>query len=168
MLHLNDHDAIVALGANLGEPVQQVQRAFDALSCLEGCQLLAYSSLYGSTPVGPEQPDYVNAIAHIRTEQPPHHLLDQLQSIEQAHKRERKQRWGARTLDLDIVLYGQRVIDDARLTVPHRRMHERVFVLAPLAELYPELQLERLGVSVSEQLDTLSTEGIWPLVDTSC
>lgn len=167
MLALADQDVIVALGANLDEPVQQLRQAFNELSQLEHCRLMAQSSLYGSTPVGPVQPDYVNAVAHLQTTLEPHALLDQLQAIEQRHHRKRIQRWGARTLDLDIALFGQRVINDERLIVPHLCMHERVFVLAPLAELFPALHLPQLGVSVSEQLAKLPGGGIWPLQGTA-
>ena len=167
MQQLAEQDVIVALGANLDEPVRQLLQAFDEISQLEHCQLIRRSSLYGSTPVGPVQPDYVNAVAHVQTSLDPHALLDCLQAIELEHHRVREQRWGARTLDLDIALFAQQVIQDERLTVPHLSMHERVFVLAPLAELYPELQLPQLNVSVSEQLAKLPGGGIWPLPDTS-
>ncbi len=167
MQRLLDGDVIVALGANLDAPVQQLRQAFGEIAQLPHCDLIAASSLYGSTPIGPEQPDYVNAVAHIRSECSPHGLLDQLQAIEHAHHRERKLRWGARTLDLDIILFGQQRINDARLTVPHVLMHERAFVLMPLTELYPDLMLPHLAVSVSEQLSTLSCTGIWPLSESS-
>jgi len=167
MRRLSDCDVIVALGANLHEPVQQLQQAFKELKSILNTRVIARSSLYGSTPVGPVQPDYVNAVAHLHTELTPLQLLDQLQAIEQAHHRKREQRWGARTLDLDIALFAERVIQEERLTVPHLCMHERVFVLAPLAELYPSLWLPQLGVSVSEQLATLPSGGIWPIGDAS-
>lgn len=154
---------IVALGANLEDPAEQLRRAFDALDALPQARLQACSSLYGSTPVGPVQPDYVNAVAHLQTAASPLQLLDQLQAIEQDHRRVREQRWGPRTLDLDIALFGRRRLDGERLCVPHPRLHERVFVLQPLAELYPNLHLHHLGVSVAEQLARLPGGGIWPL-----
>ncbi|MGB0867049.1 MAG: 2-amino-4-hydroxy-6-hydroxymethyldihydropteridine diphosphokinase [Granulosicoccaceae bacterium] len=162
---LPDHHVIIALGANLDQPVQQLLRAFEELDDLPQSRLVRRSSLYGSTPIGPVQPDYVNAVAHVSTQLTPHQLLDELQAIERAHHRRREQRWGARTLDLDIALFAQLQIDDERLTVPHPYLHERVFVLAPLAELYPELHLPHRGVSVLEQLDALPSSGIWPLDD---
>lgn len=165
MRSLSECDVIVALGANLDEPEQQLLQAFIELAAIPTTRVVARSSLYGSTPVGPTQPDYVNAVAHLHTELTPHQLLDHLQAIEQAHHRERLQRWGARTLDLDIALFAQLTLNDERLIVPHLCMHERVFVLEPLAELYPSLYLPHLGVNVSEQLDTLPDSGIWPLVE---
>lgn len=160
-------DVIVALGANLQNPAQQLRLAFEEISQLSGCQLLARSSLYGSAPVGPSQLDYVNAVAHVRTNLDPHSFLDQLHLIEQAHQRTREQRWGPRTLDLDIALFGTLVLRDERLILPHASMHERVFVLGPLSELYPDLEIPGMGVSVREQLATLAETGIWPLEDTS-
>jgi len=159
-------EVIVALGANLDDPADQLRRAFSALSQLDHITLVAQSRLYGSEPVGPKQPDYVNAVAHLQTTLGPHALLDALQALEQAHHRKREQRWGPRTLDLDIVLFGQQQIHDQRLIVPHVAMHERVFVLGPLAELYPQLYLPALGVSVAEQLERIGRSGLWPLDET--
>lgn len=159
-------DAIVALGSNLDQPCAQIQRAFDELAGLPQCRLIARSSLYGSTPVGPQQPDYVNAVAHLQTGLEPHALLDQLQALERLHQRVREQRWGARTLDLDIALFGRREVQSERLTVPHMCLAERSFVLLPLAELYPNLQINSQGVSVLEQLELLPKGGIWRLADT--
>ena len=133
----------IGLGSNLGEPVTQLNQAIQALKDLAGTEFIACSSLYGSKPMGPQdQPDYVNAVAAIATDLEPEELLKQLQHIEQTHGRQRKgERWGPRTLDLDILLFGQQVLDTPTLTVPHYGMQQREFVLYPLAEIAPELVL---------------------------
>lgn len=140
---MKSENVFIGLGANLHEPEQQLISAFKALSNLPGSTLAQFSSLYSSKPLGPqEQPDYVNAIALLQTHLQPLELLDQLQAIEKQHGRVRKsQRWGARTLDLDMILFGQYSIKSERLTVPHYHFKQREFVLYPLYELTPELLL---------------------------
>ncbi|WP_346837302.1 2-amino-4-hydroxy-6-hydroxymethyldihydropteridine diphosphokinase [Microbulbifer sp. SAOS-129_SWC] len=134
--------AYIGLGSNLAEPQRQLRSALDAIAALEETRLLRCSSFYRSAPVGPAgQPDYINAVAELETALAPLHLLDRLQAVEAAHGRERHVRWGARTLDLDILLLDAQRIDTPRLQVPHPRMTERNFVLVPLAELEPDLQL---------------------------
>ncbi len=134
--------AYVGLGSNLDEPLQQVSKALRELTNIPDTRLSASSSLYRSDPVGPAgQPDYVNAVAALDTELAPEALLDALQAIEQAHQRVRKIHWGPRTLDLDILLYDNQVIETERLIVPHAWMLERNFVLWPLAEIAPDLLL---------------------------
>jgi 2-amino-4-hydroxy-6-hydroxymethyldihydropteridine diphosphokinase len=128
--------AYIALGSNLDYPAQQLQRAVTALAGLPTSVLTRVSSVYRSAAVGPgQQPDYLNAVALLSTRLAPDALLDALLGIEQAQGRERSERWGPRTLDLDLLLYGDRKIRSARLTVPHPRMHERDFVLYPLREI---------------------------------
>lgn len=132
----------IGLGSNLEDPRAQVSQALEELQALENCRAHAHSRLYRSDPVGPPgQPDYINAVACFETRLQPLELLDALQAIEQAHQRVRIQHWGPRTLDLDLLLYGQQNISCERLTVPHAFMTERSFVLYPLAELAPELTL---------------------------
>jgi 2-amino-4-hydroxy-6-hydroxymethyldihydropteridine diphosphokinase len=132
----------IGLGSNLSEPQKQLRSALAAMEEIPDCRLLRCSSFYHSAPIGPgEQPDYVNAVVELECALTPIELLDQLQTIEQAHGRERSVRWGARTLDLDVLLFGEQQLDEARLQVPHPRMAERNFVLQPLAELDPQLQL---------------------------
>ncbi|WP_237055198.1 2-amino-4-hydroxy-6-hydroxymethyldihydropteridine diphosphokinase [Microbulbifer sediminum] len=132
----------IGLGSNLSDPQRQLNAALTAIDSISGTRLLRCSSFYCSAPVGPgEQPDYINAVAEIETVLPPHGLLDQLQAIEAGQGREREIRWGARTLDLDILLFGEKILDTERLHVPHPRMAERNFVLLPLAELAPALVL---------------------------
>lgn len=132
----------IGLGSNLNNPTDQVVRALDELASLDQCQFIKASSLYASAPVGPQdQPDFINAVAEIKTELPPHILLDQLQAIEQKHQRVRERHWGPRTLDLDLLLYGDQQINTDRLTVPHQFMHERSFVLYPLSEISPNIEI---------------------------
>jgi len=143
----------IGLGSNLDNPQQQVCRAFDELAQLPHCQLLQRSALYRSDPVGPQdQPDFINAVAELHTTLEPEALLDQLQALEQAHQRVRKIHWGPRTLDLDLLLYGEHTIASERLSVPHPYLRERSFVLWPLAEIAPELQLPD-GTKLSSLLD---------------
>lgn len=131
----------IGIGGNLADPKATVLTAIDALKQLPQSQFIAVSSLYQSKPMGPaEQPDYINAVAMINTELAPLELLNLTQQIELNHGRIRQdQRWGPRTLDLDILLYGMQHIDHQRLTVPHYGLYEREFVLYPLHELQPEL-----------------------------
>ena len=133
----------IGLGSNLAEPVQQLEAALAALGRLPGCRLAAVSSLYASDPLGPpDQPRYVNAVAALDCDLAPLQLLDALQVIEREQGRVRKaERWGPRTLDLDILLFGDLQLDEERLTVPHYHMHARAFVLYPLAEIAPQLVL---------------------------
>ncbi len=138
--------AYIALGSNLEEPQRQLQAGFAALARLPDTQLVAQSSLYRSAPVGyANQPDFVNAVAVIHTTLTPRTLLDALLSIERMHGRVREFPNAPRTLDLDIALYGERVINEPGLTVPHPRMHQRAFVLAPLAEIAPDAQVPGHG-----------------------
>ena len=155
----------IGLGSNLDQPVQQVQQAFVELAALPGCRLQARSSLYRSAPVGPaDQPDYINAVAELHTELPAHDLLDVLQSIEQAHQRVRTQRWGPRTLDLDILLYGDVRIDDERLQVPHPAITQRAFVLHPLAEIAPQLVIPGVG-AIADLLEAVAGQQLERLAE---
>ncbi len=134
--------AYVALGSNLDQPARQLEQALDALNTLPDTVLAGCSGFYTSPPMaGMDQPDYVNAVAALDTTLAPLALLDALQGIETRQGRERHARWGARTLDLDLILYGDQQLSSERLTVPHYGMAERAFVLIPLFELAPELTL---------------------------
>ena len=133
--------AYIGLGSNLEDPLAQVKRAFDELAGLAQTTLQARSPLYSSLPVGPEQPDYINAVALLDTQLDPLALLDALQAIEQQHQRVRLQHWGPRTLDLDILLYDSQIIQHPRLAVPHPYLTQRGFVLYPLADISPNLRL---------------------------
>ncbi|KXO13977.1 2-amino-4-hydroxy-6-hydroxymethyldihydropteridine pyrophosphokinase [Moritella sp. JT01] len=132
----------IAIGSNLADPVAQAKEAITTLEALTESRFISVSSLYASKPMGPqEQPDYINAVACVDTRLAPIELLDALQQIENEQGRVRKEHWGARTLDLDILLYGDDIMSTPRLTVPHYGMKEREFVLYPLAEIAPQLQL---------------------------
>ncbi len=151
----------IGLGSNLAEPLDQLRDALGALAQLPQSQLVNVSSFYASDPLGPpEQPRYVNAVAALDTRLMPLQLLDALQAIELNQGRQRKaERWGPRTLDLDILLFGQRLLDEPRLKVPHYHMHARPFVLYPLAELAPDLQLAD-GRRLSELLSACPFQGL--------
>ena len=135
----------VGLGANLGTPQATLQRALAALAALPQTRLVAHSSLYRTAPILATGADFINAVAELRTALQPHALLDALQAIELAHGRERPYRHAPRTLDLDLLLFGQRVVQEPGLEVPHPRLHERAFVLQPLLELAPMLMHPHLG-----------------------
>lgn len=136
----------VGIGANLDDPQQQVTTALGELARLPQSRLTRASSLYRTPPMGPPgQPDYINAVAELETTLAPHALLDELQALERAHRRVRAEHWGPRTLDLDLLLYGQAVIDDERLRVPHPGVATRAFVLLPLAEIAPSLDVPGSG-----------------------
>ncbi|MDL0432465.1 2-amino-4-hydroxy-6-hydroxymethyldihydropteridine diphosphokinase [Marinobacter sp. TBZ242] len=135
-------DAFVGLGSNMADPSAQLAGAVARLAALPKTELVAQSPFYSSRPVGPQdQPDFVNGAVWLRTGLSPFELLDQLQAIEQAHGRERIQHWGPRTLDLDLLLYGNETITSERLTVPHAELANRDFVLQPLLDLDPERSL---------------------------
>ena len=133
----------IGLGSNLDSPSQQLIQAIHAIAKLPQVNISALSSFYGSRPMGPQdQPDYINAVLALTTELSALELLDALQKIELDAGRVRKdERWGARVLDLDILLFGQEIINSERLIVPHYGLKEREFVLLPLAEIAPELSL---------------------------
>lgn len=134
--------AYIALGSNLANPLEQLQSAVQALNRLPQTEVSAVSSFYRSKPLGPQdQPDFINAVAAIETALFPLDLLDRLQQIEQQQGRVRLRRWGERTLDLDILLYGNLVLQSERLTVPHYDMNNREFVIVPLYEIAPQLCL---------------------------
>ena len=154
----------IALGANLGAPLTQIHQAVVALQQLPRTHFIACSPLYGSRPMGPsDQPDYVNGVAWLDTELTPHQLLDATQQIELDLGRVRKaERWGPRTLDLDLLLYGDQLIDDERLTVPHYGMKQRAFVLLPLFDLAPELVLP-CGTPLRSLATTCDRTGLEPL-----
>lgn len=126
----------LGLGSNLQNPLAQLRAAVRSLDSLPDTELVAVSGVWRSAAIGPgEQPDYLNAVARLSTGLTPHQLLDRLQDIENSQGRERAVRWGARTLDLDILLYGDMQLHDERLVIPHPRMRQRDFVLQPLFEV---------------------------------
>lgn len=148
------HSVYIGLGSNLGDSLQHLQSALKAMSEIPETTLVATSSAYSSAPLGPaDQPRYLNAVAQLHTSLSPLVLLDALQSIELQHGRVRiGERWGPRTLDLDIILFDNLIIDEPRLVVPHYHMHARPFVLYPLAELCDEDFVLPDGKSLAELL----------------
>ncbi|HJU50470.1 MAG TPA: 2-amino-4-hydroxy-6-hydroxymethyldihydropteridine diphosphokinase [Pseudogulbenkiania sp.] len=138
--------AFIALGSNLEQPQQQVRDAFAALDAVPGVCLRRASSLYRTSPVGfLDQPDFINAVAELDTELSPLALLDALMQLEEHFGRVRSFRNAPRVLDLDLLMMEDVELESERLTLPHPRMHERAFVLAPLAELQPDLAVGRHG-----------------------
>ena len=146
--------AYIGLGANLGNPTQQLAKALQYLSLADGIQVVALSSIYESTALPmpddggdlQSQPNYLNAVAELRTSLPCHWLLRKLMQIENRLGRVRKERWGPRTLDLDILLYGQQRIKQKALVVPHSEIHKRAFVLYPLREITQNLTIPGVGI----------------------
>ena len=152
--------AYVGMGANVGEPRKQLLAAWEALGRLPLTRALARSSLYSSAPAGYEaQPDFLNCVAKLDTDLEPHALLSQLQGIERDLGRARSFRNAPRTIDLDLLLYGSAAIDTPELVVPHPRMHERAFVLEPLAELDPDVTIPGRG-SAAELLHACTGQRI--------
>lgn len=151
----------LAIGSNLASPLEQVNAALAALADIPESQLVAVSDFYRTPPLGPQdQPDYLNAAVALETTLAPEALLDHTQRIELQQGRERKaHRWGPRTLDLDIMLFGEQLIHTPRLTVPHYDMKNRAFMLLPLAQIAPDLRLPD-GDKLSELLGKLDHSGI--------
>ena len=140
--------AYVGIGSNVGEPVERVTRARDGLTRLPQTTLRRCSSFYRNPPMGPvEQPHFINAVAEIVTGMGARRLLGFLQEIETAHGRVRERHWGPRTLDLDLLLYGDHLQDDPELTLPHPGIATRAFVLVPLAEIAPTVTVPGLGTA---------------------
>ena len=149
-------DIYIGLGSNLDQPLRHVEQAFAELAQHKHLRHARISPIYQSKPVGPQdQPDCINAVAHCQTQLGPHDVLDLLQSIENSHGRKRIRHWGERSLDLDLLLFGNAKIYTPRLTVPHAHMHERGFVLYPLADLVPKLCVDN-GLDFSRYLSQVS------------
>ena len=144
--------AYIALGSNLGDALGMVRRSIEAIAELPQVALLHRSSLYRSAPVESSGPDYINAVVCVRTSRNAYKLLEGLQHLEQAALRERPYRNAPRTLDLDLLLFGDAQIDSATLTVPHPRLAQRAFVLMPLAEIAPARVGPAQLLAVSDQL----------------
>jgi len=134
--------AYIALGSNLGERAALLRGALAALRCAGDVRVVAESAVYETSPVGgPAQPDYLNMVVAVETSLGPKALLERCLAVEAEHGRVRRERWGARTLDLDLLSYGAETRQTEQLTLPHPRMAERAFVLVPLAEVAPELKI---------------------------
>ena len=157
--------AYVGLGSNLSDPAAQVRQAMAELNGLPESELLARSPLYRTAPLGPaDQPDYVNAVVSLETRLSPRGLLEALQAIERAHGRQRDgTRWGPRTLDLDILLYGDERLREPGLQIPHPEMGNRAFVLVPLADVAAEgLSVPGMG-PLTELIERCPSEGVIPM-----
>lgn len=155
--------AYVGLGANLGDPAEAIRGACAALDALPQTRLTACSRLYRSAPVGVSgQPDYINAVAALETALPPQALLAAMMTIEADNGRTRDFHMAPRTLDMDLLLHGDARIDEPQLQVPHPRMHLRAFVLAPLAELAPDLVIPGIG-PVADLLPVVADQAIEPI-----
>ena len=136
-----DVSAYLALGSNLGDRLETLQRAVELLRARPGIDVIRSSRVYETEPVGPPQPAYLNAVVEVRTDLEPHELLKETQAVEDELGRVRAERWGPRTIDIDVLTFDERVIDEPDLVVPHALMHERGFVLVPLGELDPDPML---------------------------
>ncbi|MET8505410.1 2-amino-4-hydroxy-6-hydroxymethyldihydropteridine diphosphokinase [Streptomyces sp. NPDC004787] len=159
--------AVLALGANLGNRLETLQGAVDALEDTPGLRVKAVSRVYETEPWGVEpgsQPSYFNAVVLVRTTLPPASLLERAHAVEEAFHRVREERWGARTIDVDIITYADVLSEDPQLTLPHPRAHQRAFVLAPWHDVDPEAQLPGRG-PVAQLLTALGTEGVVPRTD---
>ncbi len=170
-----DIQAFIGLGSNLQNPLQQVNDAIAELNELADIQVVQVSRWYRSRALmsdeqravgqtAEEQPDFINGVARVKTRLDAHTLLDQLQAIENTHNRERNIRWDARTLDLDLLLYGDETINSERLQVPHPGIAERNFVLYPLADLDADLVLP-MGIPLASLLARSTVDGLDPMAD---
>lgn len=163
----NPRRAVISIGSNLGNRLENLQGAVDALEDTPGVRVKAVSPVYETEPWGVapgSQPSYFNAVVVLKTTLPPSSLLERAQAVEEAFHRVRDERWGPRTLDVDIVSYADVVSDDPVLTLPHPRAHERAFVLAPWHDVEPEAQLVGRG-PVALLLDGITREGVSPRAD---
>ena len=158
-LHSHLHIAAIGLGSNLGNRARHLKAATEALVRANGVTLISVSEAIVTPPIGPPgQQQYLNAACTVRTSRTPRALLRLLQRIEGSRGRDRGNcmRWGPRTLDLDLLLYDEVVLDEPGLAIPHRRLHERTFVLMPLAQIAADMAVPTLGISVGEAWGALS------------
>ncbi len=163
----NPKRAVISLGSNLGNRLETLQGAVDALEDTPGVRVKAVSPVYETEPWGVpagSQPSYFNAVVVLKTTLPPSSLLERAHAVEEAFHRVREERWGPRTIDVDIVAYADEVSDDPVLTLPHPRAHERAFVLAPWHDVDPEAQLPGRGPVVA-LLESVALEGVAPRAD---
>jgi 2-amino-4-hydroxy-6-hydroxymethyldihydropteridine diphosphokinase len=152
-------EALIGLGGNLGDPVKSIMQAIEMIGRNEDCRVEAVSSLWRTPPWGKtDQPDFINACAKVSTRLEPRAFLDLCLQIEKVLKRVRNERWGPRSIDIDILFFGERVIKQEGLVIPHPRIADRAFVLVPLAEIAPEQVLD--GKTIAERAREVSREGI--------
>ncbi|KOX35449.1 2-amino-4-hydroxy-6-hydroxymethyldihydropteridine pyrophosphokinase [Streptomyces sp. NRRL F-4707] len=163
----NPKRAVIALGANLGNRLETLQGAIDALEDTPGVRVKGVSPVYETEPWGVDpgsQPSYFNAVVIVKTTLPPSSLLERAHAVEEAFHRVRDERWGPRTLDVDIVAYAEVVSEDPQLTLPHPRAHVRAFVLAPWLDVDPEAALPGQG-RVADLLAAVTRDGVAPRAD---
>ncbi len=163
-LEKNQGNAAIGMGSNLGESLDTLKNAIKTLDEIPGINLISYSNWYRTKPVGgPKQPDYINGCALLKVELTPHKLLEILLDVEQKFKRVRLEHWGPRTLDLDLILYDDLILDTPNLQVPHPRMRERAFVLVPLAEIAPNWIDPVSGKTIAQLLEVIECSGVCKL-----
>lgn len=149
----------IALGSNIGNSFQHIKQAIRDIDNLEGCKVLEMAPIYKTKPVGVvDQPDFLNTVIVVETTTPAQKLLGQFLAIETSLKRERITRWGPRTIDIDILFYGQETIDQDDLKIPHPRLHEREFVLRPMRDLSPDLIHPAIGMTIEELYNQLASD----------
>ncbi len=171
MLDLNAGPPIlcaIALGSNLGDSRTILHQALRCLEMTPGLALQACSPWYRTVALGPPQPDYLNGCALVQSQLAPLALLEELLAIEQQFGRVRRQRWGPRTLDLDLLLVGDQILDLPRLQVPHPRMGDRPFVLVPLADIAPDWRDPHTGCTIRQLLHGLDCSGVYLLASEVC
>ena len=152
--------AYIGLGSNMNSPVKQIKSAITSIEEIISTKIIGVSSLYKSKPVGPQnQDDYINAVIKIETKLVPYQLLECLHDIEEKHGRIRKEHWGPRILDLDILIFGNEIMVDEKLTIPHPEIENRSFVLAPLIEIDPDCIIPKKGLA-SDLLATIGKDNI--------
>jgi 2-amino-4-hydroxy-6-hydroxymethyldihydropteridine diphosphokinase len=153
----------IALGSNLGDSLSILEAAIETLARTPSISLKAKSSWYKTKPVGPTQPDYLNGCAILQVEINPQILLDTLLQIENQFGRVRQERWGPRSLDLDLLLYDDLIIDTPKLQIPHPRMNQRAFVLVPLTEIAPDWVEPVSGCAIKELVKKVDCSGVYLL-----
>ena len=150
----------IALGSNLGDSRTILEQAIQTLAETPDIEVVSCSSWYQTAPIGPPQPDYINGCAVLEVRLSPQSLLETLLAVENQFGRIRNQRWGARTLDLDLILFDDLSLDTPRLQIPHPRMRERAFVLVPLAEIAPEWIEPQTGVAIAQLANAVDCSGV--------
>ncbi|NEQ74044.1 MAG: 2-amino-4-hydroxy-6-hydroxymethyldihydropteridine diphosphokinase [Okeania sp. SIO2C9] len=155
-----ENNVAVALGSNLGDSLTILENAIQTLSKTPGITLNTYSSWYLTKPIGPKQPDYLNGCALLKVELTPQKLLEIILDIEKQFKRVRLVHWGPRTLDIDLILYDDLILDIPNLQIPHPRMRERAFVLVPLAEIAPNWIDPVSGKAIAQLLEEVECSGV--------
>jgi 2-amino-4-hydroxy-6-hydroxymethyldihydropteridine diphosphokinase len=157
------HRAAIALGSNLGDSLATLEHALVILDQMPGIQVLQRSQWYRTKPIGPPQPDYLNGCAILAVTLSPQDVLRQLLTVETQFGRVRQERWGARTLDLDLLLYADQILNTPTLQVPHPRLKERAFVLVPLADIAPDWVEPISGCAIADLRQGIDDSGVYRL-----